>query len=87
MAVPGHDERDFEFAQKYGIAIKRVLVENEDDDPSDALEQAFTGNGYMVNSIKPGFDGKFGDEAKDAVASALEAIGKGDRQILSLIHI
>ena len=81
MAVPGHDERDFEFAQKYGIAIKRVLVENEDDDPSDALEQAFTGNGYMVNSIKPGFDGKFGDEAKDAVASALEAIGKGDRQI------
>ena len=81
MAVPGHDERDFDFAQTYGLPIKRVLIETEEDDASDALETAFTEDGYMVNSGLEGFDGEFGDDARACVIDALEEAGKGDRQI------
>ena len=81
MAVPGHDERDFDFAQTYGLPIKRVLIETEEDDASDALETAFTEDGYMVNSGLEGFDGEFGDDARASVIDALEEAGKGDRQI------
>ena len=57
MAVPGHDERDFDFAKKYNIPIKRVLVMNEDASPNDELESAECDFGWMVNSGLEGFDG------------------------------
>ena len=63
MAVPGHDERDFDFAKTYDLPIKRVLIENENDDPNETLESAFTDDGYMVPSGMDGFDGQFGDAA------------------------
>ena len=81
MAVPGHDERDFDFAQTYGLPIKRVLIETKEDDASDAPETAFTEDGYMVNSGLEGFDGEFGDDARASVIDALEEAGKGERQI------
>ena len=56
MAVPGHDERDFEFAKRYDIPVKRVLVMKEDQEPSSELKKAETELGWMVNSV-PGFDG------------------------------
>ncbi|GIT75331.1 MAG: hypothetical protein Ct9H300mP30_3930 [Methanobacteriota archaeon] len=34
MAFPGHDQRDYDFAERYGIEIRRVLVESEGDDPA-----------------------------------------------------
>ena len=79
MAVPGHDERDFEFANKYDIPIKRVLVMSEEDDADKPLETAESNLGWMVNSGLDGFDGLYGDEAKNAVCDALEkkGIGKG----------
>ena len=46
MAVPGHDERDHEFAKKFGIEIKRV-VEGGDNDINEA---AYSGDGKLVNS-------------------------------------
>ena len=68
MAVPGHDERDFDFATTtYDLPIKRVLVEKEDGDANDELETAFTDDGYMVNSGLDGFDGQFGDDARTTV--------------------
>ena len=78
MAVPGHDERDFDFAKKYDIPIKRVLVMAEDASPNDELEAAECDLGWMVNSGLDGFDGLYGNEAKAAVCNALEQQGKGN---------
>jgi leucyl-tRNA synthetase len=54
MAVPAHDERDFEFAQKYNLPIKQVIENN-------ILEKAFTDDGILINSGK--FDGMNSEEA------------------------
>ena len=81
MAVPGHDERDFEFAQTFDIPVKRVLVMKEDSDSSAPLHAAETELGWMVNSPSEGFDGLYGDEAKGAVINALEAKGLGTRTL------
>tara|TARA_B100001079_G_scaffold69907_1_gene59687 strand:+ start:3224 stop:6079 length:2856 start_codon:yes stop_codon:yes gene_type:complete len=77
MAVPGHDQRDYDFAERYGIEIRRVLVERVGDDPSAPLSEAFEGYGPMANSGIGGFDGLSGDEAKDSVITALESAGAG----------
>ena len=77
MAVPGHDQRDYDFAERYGIEIRRVLIEKEGDDPNAALSAAFEGYGPMVNSGSDIFDGLAGQEAKDAVIAALESSGAG----------
>ena len=77
MAVPGHDQRDYDFAERYGIEIRRVLIEREGDDPAAPLSAAFEGYGPMVNSGIGGFDGLAGEAAKDAVIVALEAAGTG----------
>lgn len=78
MAVPGHDQRDFEFAKQYDIPIKRVLVMNEDDDASKELKKADTDYGWMVNSPLEGFDGLYGPEAKSAVSNKLEELDLGN---------
>jgi len=78
MAVPGHDQRDFEFAKQYDIPIKRVLVMNEGDDASKELKKADTDYGWMVNSPLEGFDGLYGPEAKSAVSSKLEELNLGN---------
>ena len=77
MAVPGHDERDFEFANKYEIPIKRVLVMTENASADSALEAAECDLGWMVNSGIEGFDGLYGSDAKSAVCDALEKKGLG----------
>ena len=77
MAVPGHDERDFDFAMKYDIPIKRVLVMSEDADADGELKAAECDMGWMVNSGLEGFDGLYGDAAKTAVCEYLEKNGKG----------
>jgi len=77
MAVPGHDERDFDFAKKYDIPIKRVLIMEEDADPSSDLEEAEVDLGWMVNSGIEGFDGLYGSEAKLAVCDHLEKLDAG----------
>ena len=76
MAVPGHDQRDYDFAKKYGIPVKPVLSRREG---GEGVEEnpVFDGLGWMINSTRAEFDGLFGDEAKAAVISALEAEGTG----------
>ncbi|WP_133366070.1 leucine--tRNA ligase [Qipengyuania sediminis] len=74
MGVPGHDQRDFEFATKYGLPIPRVIAPSaaEADAP---LTEADSGDGVLVNS---GFlDGMSVAEAKRAVIERLEAEGRG----------
>ena len=80
MAVPGHDERDFDFAQKFGIPIKRVLVMNEEDAPNKPLEKAETDFGWMVNCPQE-FAGLYGSEAVKSVTKALESKGVGKETI------
>jgi len=74
MAVPGHDQRDFDFASKYGLPIVRVVAGSAAN--ADApLTEAEAGDGVLVNS---GFlDGMSVDEAKAAVIARAENEGWG----------
>ncbi|MGB5224942.1 MAG: leucine--tRNA ligase [Arenicellales bacterium] len=78
MAVPAHDQRDFEFATKYGIPVKAVVfpVEGELEQP---LSAAFTDYGILRNSAQ--FDGLTSMQAFDAIADWLQQHGKGERKI------
>ncbi|PWK51988.1 leucine--tRNA ligase [Pleionea mediterranea] len=80
MAVPGHDQRDWEFANKYGIAIKQVIEPNVDSEEScDLTQQAFTEKGRLINSGE--FDGLSSEQAFDAICQWLEDKGVGSKQI------
>jgi len=74
MAVPGHDQRDYEFAKKYQLAIKQVIAPIGDE-PCDIDSEAFTIKGSLVNSGV--YDGLDFDAAFDAIAAALEACDHG----------
>ncbi len=78
MAVPGHDERDWEFAKKHGIPIKQVIAPT-DGTEIDIQEAVFTDRGVLVNSGD--FDGLSFDEALDAIADHFEATGRGGRTV------
>ncbi len=73
MAVPGHDERDFEFAKKYDIDIVEVV--SPDGQPRGTLAAADPNPGLAVNSGK--YDGLTTDEAKKAIIADLETAGTG----------
>ena len=81
MAVPAHDERDYDFARVYDIPVRRALVMTEDGDGDAELTEAEVELGWMVNSPLEGFDGLYGQEAKDAVCDALEAAKHGNRTV------
>ena len=81
MAVPAHDERDFDFATKYDIPIQRVLVMEEGGDAAAPMNKAEIEHGWMVNSPMDGFDGLYGQAAKDAVCQALEQRSRGQQTI------
>ena len=71
MAVPAHDERDYEFAKKYDLPIERVIEGGE--------SLPFTEIGPMVNSGE--FDGLQGDEAKEKVTKWLQDRGQGELKV------
>lgn len=76
MSVPGHDQRDWEFARKYDIPIVQV-IEPAGDETCDLDEAAFVEHGKVVNS--GAFDGLDFDGAFNAIAEALEAKNAGRR--------
>ncbi|MGA2470701.1 MAG: leucine--tRNA ligase [Solirubrobacteraceae bacterium] len=71
MAVPAHDERDFDFAKAFGIEIRRVI---------DGGELPYSGEGSLVNSAVD-LDGLPNREAKTRIIAALEASGRGKHSI------
>ncbi|MEI6708777.1 MAG: leucine--tRNA ligase [Methylococcales bacterium] len=79
MSVPAHDQRDFEFAKKYSIAIKQVIFA-QDGLNDDCSEQAYTVKGVLKNS--GAFDGLTSAEAFGKIAETLEQDGKGTRKVM-----
>ena len=78
MAVPGHDERDWEFARKHSIPIKQVIAPM-DGTEIDIEEAVFVDKGVLVNSGR--FDGLDFEAAFDAIADHFEQTGRGRRTI------
>jgi leucyl-tRNA synthetase len=78
MGVPGHDERDFAFAKKYGLAIKPVIAVESNVYSTDAWQPWYADYGRCVKSGK--YDGLDFQGATDAIAADLKAKGLGDKQ-------
>ncbi|MBM3357921.1 MAG: leucine--tRNA ligase [Betaproteobacteria bacterium] len=79
MGVPGHDQRDFEFATQYGLPIRDV-IKPEDAELDLPLKAAHLDYGVCVRSGK--YDGLDYAKAVDAIAADLEAKGFGRKQVL-----
>jgi len=77
MAVPAHDERDFDFAKRYGLPIPVVIAPPGWN--GEPLEQAYTGEGTMVNSGE--FSGLPSEEGKKRIADWMEERGIGKRRV------
>ena len=78
MSVPGHDERDFEFATKYGLEIRRVIrevAESEEDTPMPFVSE----EGILINSGE--FDGLICEEAQKKLQEVAAAGGFGEAKV------
>jgi leucyl-tRNA synthetase len=82
MAVPAHDERDFDFAKKYGLPIPVVIAPDGWD--GSPLKEAYVGEGTMVNSGP--FNGMRSTEAWHAIADYMEKHGIGERKVNYRLH-
>ncbi|MFQ6289223.1 leucine--tRNA ligase [Yersinia enterocolitica] len=78
MAVPGHDARDWEFATKYNLPIKPVILAADGSEP-DLSQEAMTEKGILFNSGE--FDGLNYEDGFNAVADKLVALGVGQRKV------
>ena len=74
MAVPAHDDRDFDFAKKYNLPIVKV-IDNKDFKDGEA----YIGNGNLVNSGE--FDGLSNDKAAEKITEKMESLDKGSKKI------
>jgi len=78
MAVPAHDQRDYEFARQYGLPIQQVITASNGE-TCDLEQAAFTEKGTLINSGQ--FDGLSSAEAFKAIAEHLQAAGKGQVKV------
>jgi leucyl-tRNA synthetase len=78
MAVPAHDQRDWEFARKYGIPVRQVIAP-ADDSAVDLSEGAYTEKGKLIDSAQ--FSGLSSQQAFDAIAEHLANEGKGCKRV------
>ena len=74
MAVPAHDERDWEFACKYALPMKTVGCDSNGE-PADTADSAYTEHGVLTGSAE--FDGCHFDQAFEGIAARLESAGMG----------
>jgi len=77
MAVPAHDQRDYEFANKYGLSINQVIAPLAAEE-CDLSKEAFTLKGTLINSGE--FDGLTSEAAFEKIAAHLEAKGSGQKR-------
>lgn len=76
MAVPAHDERDFEFAEKYGLEVLEVVKGRESN---GGMTEAYTEDGALFNSGE--FDGMSSEEARKAITAWLEGKNAGEFKV------
>ncbi len=76
MAVPSHDQRDFEFAKKYGLTITVVIQPEGEELKAGTMEAAYEGEGVLVNSQQ--FNGMKNTEAMKGITEHLRTIGRGE---------
>jgi len=76
MAVPAHDERDFDFARQFNLPIKQVIAQADDGEAHDIDAAALTQKGVLINSGE--FDGLDFTQAFSAIAEKLENLGCGE---------
>ncbi len=79
MAVPAHDQRDFEFARKFELPLRVVITPPEENLDPSLMEEAFTGEGVMVNSAE--FNGLPSSEGSRLVTEHLAGADKGDAAV------
>lgn len=80
MAVPGHDQRDYEFATKYSLPIKQVVAPVDGAaQQCDLSQAAYTEKGVLINSAE--FDGLAFEQAFNAIATKLAAMGRGEVKV------
>ncbi len=79
MAVPAHDQRDFEFAKKYNLEIKVVIQPTDQKLDSKTMSEAYVDIGVMTNSAE--FDGLGSEEFKKKIIQKLEDKKAGQREI------
>ena len=79
MAVPAHDQRDFEFAKKYGIDMRLVIKPKQKDLKVEDMIEAYDGEGILINSGK--FSGLNDKEARDKITAFLEKKGLGKKTV------
>ena len=72
MAVPAHDQRDFEFARKFDLTVRVVIQPVGETLDGDTMTEAYVGPGEMVNSDQ--FNGTFSSEAKGRKNPAINAV-------------
>ncbi|MBC7232212.1 MAG: leucine--tRNA ligase [Chloroflexi bacterium] len=82
MGVPAHDERDFDFARRYGLPIPVVIAPPDWD--GQPLKAAYVGEGTMVNSGR--FSGLSSREGWEAIADEMEQRGIGKREVQYRLH-
>ncbi len=83
MAVPAHDQRDFEFAQVFDLPIVRVIAA-EGEDAATPLTNAYEGPGHLVNSGP--FDGRTAESAKSEICRWLAERGQGEAHVTYRLH-
>ena len=79
MAVPTHDQRDFEFAKKYGLELIVVIDDPKTPLDHETMEAAYVDEGILINSGQ--FNGMENMEALDAIAEYLASLGRGRKTI------
>ncbi|MEA3489342.1 MAG: leucine--tRNA ligase, partial [Candidatus Omnitrophota bacterium] len=79
MAVPAHDQRDFEFAKKYGLPIEVVIDNPQDHLEAEKMTEAYEDKGVLVNSAQ--FNDMKNTDAMEAIADHMEKEGIGKRSI------
>ncbi len=79
MAVPAHDQRDFEFAAKYNLPVKQVVFQKGTENTVGRLEESYEGEGVLMNSSD--FSGLKSDMAREEIADFIEKEGLGCRNI------
>jgi leucyl-tRNA synthetase len=79
MAVPGHDSRDYEFAQKVGLPVVRVIEGEDTETARDDQGLPYSGDGEMTGSGR--FDGKHNRQAYDEIVEWLRSEGRGEAAV------